>query len=506
MDRTIKALIRCHFFLFACKAIPAELGDDSYLRYLAYPIDQFARGEIRRLIINLPPGHLKTWLGSVCLAAWMLAHDPSLKIMLVTHAEVLSKDIARKIRTILLSAWFRAIFACRIEKGHGELTDFGTTAGGGVFVTSFRGSFTGRRADVIIVDDPHDIRDDLKQIESTIESFTTLLMSRLNNRKTGRVLVVAHRVHERDLSASLLRTQKWEQVALPLIATRDQTYETGSETWNRRKGELLRPDAYSPDVIEELREGCFSPDFEMLYQQDCDFQALPAISAEHFPTIKEAMPPGAPVVLSVDPGVGSGQKNAFSVIQAWRVGADRYHLIDQFREQSDFADLLDKVCRFCKLYRPVAILIERAANGNALISALRRKSRYYRHLVIQIVPDGRSKSARLRVHAETIIGKRIHLPADEPWADEFVSEFVKFPHGKFTDQVDATTQFLDRASEFVGVQPRAKGGMAVVGLNSSGRILSIQGLMSNQPSNGGEPGLFAGRYGYGLLMNIKVKH
>ena len=74
-----------------------------------------------------------------------------------------------------------------------------------------------------------------------------------------------------------------------------------------------------------------------------------------------------------------------------------------------------------------------------------------------IDPDGRSKSARLRVHAETIIAQRIHLPADEPWRDDFVAELVEFPRGQFTDQVDATTQFLDYAGELAKLKPTAPG-------------------------------------------------
>ena len=278
MNPELKALLRRDFFSFARKAIleldGTKIGDEPYLRYLAGELDQFAEEETRRLIINLPPGHLKTLLGSVCMTAWLLAHNPSRKIIIVSHAEHLSKAIARNILTILQSGWSKELFATRVKKGHAEVTDFGTTAGGGVFVTSFSGRFTGRRADVIIVDDPHDINDPLEQIERTIESFNTVLLSRINNRKTGRVLIVAHRVHERDLSASLLRKNKWRHVALPMEATRDQTYKTASGNWRRRKGELLRPDAFAPDDLEELRVNSFSPDFNMLYQQDCDFAGV----------------------------------------------------------------------------------------------------------------------------------------------------------------------------------------------------------------------------------------
>jgi len=477
MDPKIKALLSRDLLSFARKAISElegnKIGTEPYLKYLARELNRFADEETRRLIINLPPGHLKTLLGSVSLAAWMLAHDPTLKIIIVSHAEHLSKAIARNIRAILQSSWFKELFATRIKKGHAEVTDFGTTSGGGVFVTSFHGRFTGRRADVIIVDDPHDIADDLEQIEGTIDSFTTVLLSRLNNRKNGRVLVVAHRVHERDLSAYLLRKKKWQHVVMPLVATKDQTYETTSGTWRRRKGELLRPDVYGPDDLDDLRASSFQPDFEMLYQQDCDLQALPAISAEHFPSIGELMPPSAPVVLSVDAGIAKRATSAFSVIEAWRVDADRYYLIDVFREQCDYMDLLREVRRFYKKYRPVVVLIERAANGHALISELSRKYKQLAKLVVPIDPDGRSKSARLRIHAETIIAKRIHLPADASWRDDFVAEFIEFPNGKFTDQVDATTQFLDHAREFAGLMARPPVGMASLALNSTGLVRTI---------------------------------
>jgi hypothetical protein len=151
MDLRIKTLLSRDFLSFARKAISelegTKIGNEQYLKYLAHELDQFANEATRRLIVNLPPGHLKTSLGSVSLAAWMLAHDPTLKVILVTHAEHLSKAIARNILAILQAPWFKQVFETRIKKGHAEVTDFGTTSGGGVFVTSFHGRFTGRRAD-----------------------------------------------------------------------------------------------------------------------------------------------------------------------------------------------------------------------------------------------------------------------------------------------------------------------------------------------------------------------
>ena len=104
MDTVLTALLRSNFLPFARKALRelegVRLGDEAYLKYLAHELDQFANGDTHRLIINLPPGHLKTSLGSVCLAAWLLGQDPSLKLIVVSHAEHLSKSIARKIRSL----------------------------------------------------------------------------------------------------------------------------------------------------------------------------------------------------------------------------------------------------------------------------------------------------------------------------------------------------------------------------------------------------------------------
>ncbi len=452
-------------------------------------MDQFAEKKTSRLVINLPPGHLKTLLSSVCMTAWLLAKNPSFKIIIATHAEHLSKAIARNVRTILQANWYKALCTTRIKRGHAEVTDFGTTAGGGVFVTSFKARFTGRRADVIVVDDPHDIGDGPKEIEETVAKFNTELFTRHNDRRKGRVLVVAHRVHERDLSASLLRKKKWKLIVLPMQATRDQTYKTSSAIWHRRKGDLLRPDAFDPEDLEELRLNTINPSFELLYQQDCDAQALPAFCPDHFATITELMPRPAPIVLSVDAGTTQGQKNAFSVVQVWRVGVMRFYLLDQFREQCDYSELRNAVNRFRKRYRPAAIVIERAANGNALIADLSRK---HRDLVMPVDPDGRSKSARLRAHAETIIGGRIHLPADDPWRDAYVAEFVEFGSNKFTDQVDATTQMLDHADELARLEPRpAPCGAVLVG----GSIMRQSRIIP--PSTQSTPGLIAGRHSDG---------
>jgi predicted phage terminase large subunit-like protein len=504
MDPLIKALLRKQFLPFARKSLRelegVKLDNDPYLKYLAHEFDQFANRNTRRLIINLPPGHLKTSLGSVCLPAWMLAHDPSLKIIVISHAEHLSKSIARKNRSIMRSAWYKELFPTRIMDGHAEVTDFGTTSGGGVFATSFHASFTGRRADVTIVDDPHDISDSFEQIEATVQSYNSDLRSRLN--KGGRELVIAHRVHECDLSAHLMQKEGWNHVVLPLIAIADQTYKTSAGLWHRCKGEMLRPGSLSAQDLNDLRASLVNPDFGMLYQQDIESQSLPTITGAHFPSFSEPLPLAGPIVLSVDAGISNRRHSAYSVVQVWCLMQNCYLLLDQFREQTDFAGLRDQLRFFRKRYRPVAILIEQAANGPALISDLSRK---FSHLIRAIDPGGRSKSARLLTHAAKILSRRIYLPALAPWREEFVREFCEFPKGKFTDQVDAATQLLDHASEYAGLTSFASGERAIAA-TASGRYVKFA------PAQGGECGLVGvARYGrpsgslQGPIISIKTE-
>ena len=346
--------------------------------------------------------------------------------MVVTYSEQLAESIARDIRAILQAEWFKEVFETRIAKDHSAVMDFGTTAGGQLYAASFSGSITGRGADLIIIDDPHDIKDagSPDQLERTADIFNTIVMSRLNNRKSGKVVVIAHRIHDNDLSARLLRQGNWRHLALPMVAIADTEYETNYGRWRRRKGELLRPGAYGPDDLEELRANTHNPGFELLYQQDVDGLALPSIRAENFPIFLFAPSEKTPCVMSIDSNMKAGSRNSFSVIQVWRPWNGAHYLIDQWRGQCSYAELYSKAKTMIVRRQPAAILIEESANGHALASSLRPR---YGALIRPIRPQG-SKRSRLLRHVDTILAGRIRLPGNEPWREDFVAESVAFPY------------------------------------------------------------------------------
>jgi hypothetical protein len=116
-----------------------------------------AEGKTQKLVINLPPRHLKTFLGAICFSAWRLGRKPSLKIIIVTYSEAAAKEIAYQIQRILGARWYQSIFATRLAKGRSSVTDFGTKQGGSLVAVSADGSITGRGGDLIIYDDPLNI-------------------------------------------------------------------------------------------------------------------------------------------------------------------------------------------------------------------------------------------------------------------------------------------------------------------------------------------------------------
>ena len=148
--------------------------------------------------------------------------------------------------------------------------------------------------------------------------------------------------------------------------------------------------------------------------------------------------------MSIDTGEALGLRSSFSVIQVWRVAPDRYVLADQWRDQVAYGALRSACKTLIGRHRPTVVLIERAGSGRALLSEL-AKNRSLE--LIDVVPR-ESKLERLRAQIDVILGKKIALPADAPWRHAYVKEFVEFPR-LGTDQVDATTQFLN----FMGDEP-----------------------------------------------------
>ena len=160
-------------------------------------------GENQKLIINLPPRYLKSVICSIALPTFILGHNPSAKIMCISYGEELASKLAADCKSVMEADWYKTLFPeTRIRTDKKSVMDFETTNHGGRFATTISGAVTGRGADWIIIDDPLKPVDAFSdtQREKVNDLYGNTVNSRLNNKNTGRILVVMQRLHAHDLS------------------------------------------------------------------------------------------------------------------------------------------------------------------------------------------------------------------------------------------------------------------------------------------------------------------
>ncbi len=438
------ALMASDFQAFAFRAhlsFGENLERAPYLNFLTFRLQEFASGRgPQRLIVSLPPRHLKTFTCSKALPAWILGHHPKAKIMIVCYGKSLAREIAYHTRAIMLEDWYRKAFPTRLAKNRRGVLDFATTAGGELFAASIDGAITGRGADFIIVDDPAQIDDyaNNEKLELIVAKFNSKIRTRLNHPRRGRILVVAHRISENDLPGHLIAQGGFDEIKLPFVATRRRKFKFGDgRVWVREKGDFLLPYFTKRDE-EKLRKTTVKPSFEMLYQQNPKASSRLRIHAEYLKHGNAA--PDAPIVLSIDPGQKGGEANSYSCVQAWAYGEDVHTLVDVWRGQVDYRRLRDAVRQMIRRHLPSVVLIEGNNLGGALATDIRSQS----GMVVESIMPRQSKVERLRKHIALFRAGGIVLQSGA-WNEAYIAEMIAFPDGEFDDQVDATSQFLDWA-------------------------------------------------------------
>src|SRR5437870_10838669 len=168
-----------------------------HIEVIAAKLAAVREGKIRRLIINLPPRHLKSLLASIAFPAWCLGHDPSAQILCVSYAQELADKLARDCRSIMMSPWYWQIFPTRLAPHRQAVQEFITTRQGYRLATSTGGVLTGRGADIIVIDDPLKPDEALSgaQRQACNEWYDHTLYSRLNDKRHGAIVIIMQRLH-----------------------------------------------------------------------------------------------------------------------------------------------------------------------------------------------------------------------------------------------------------------------------------------------------------------------
>lgn len=478
-NKIINSLLRTDFKSFVTKVFGEVAPGSKYLNnwhidVICDAIMDMYEGGNNRLIINMPPRYMKSLICSIALPAWILGHNPKAQILCVSYNDELADKFAISCRDVMQSDWYRELFPMtRLHQSRQSVNDFATTRGGGRMATSIGGTLTGRGADWIIIDDPQ------KSVDASSESgrtklnewYGSTLYSRLNDKATGKILLVMQRLHQDDLSGHLLDAgNQFKVIKLPVIATEDESWivknriSGKTRVITRAKGELLHSERENMDVVMGIKNSMGEYAFVAQYQQDpCPPEGgiIKESWLKYYTMAQgEAIDPikYCRIFLSWDTANKTGPQNAYSaccvILMTRENNKYKYYLLDVIRGKWEMPELIKQVQRLYDTWKYdkggqylVRLLIEDMASGTQLIQMLsaQRDHRGYRFAIEPIKPNT-DKVSRLIGASAYIENGTLLFPQDpQPWWPEFKKELLGFPNSKYKDQVDALTQCINHA-------------------------------------------------------------
>lgn len=421
-----------------------------YIRAIAYYLQVSAiERQVDRVVINLPPRALKSTLASVVLPAFLLGHDPTLRIVVASYSQELANMLGRQTRSLMQSDWYKRLFpSTRLNPRRLAEHDFQTTRGGFRLATSTGGALTGRGGDVIIVDDPLKADDAYSETRrnNAVAWTRTTLFSRLDDKKRGVIINVQQRLHEDDLSGHLLRAGGWLHLNLAAIAEKDEWVQLGPgrDRYFRAAGEPMDPEREPLSVLDQIRRDLGSAIFAAQYQQAPTPADGDIIKLSWFKR-HDVLPEGGELVMSLDTASKANEHNSYSALTVWRVLDGRFYLEFAWRDRVDYPTLKRRVTGFAEVLNPQILLIEDKVAGTGLIQDLQDEGVYP---VVPYEPKG-DKESRMRWQAAKIESGLVSLPKEASWLAAFEDEVRQFPGGKHNDQVDSMSQALDHVTRRV---------------------------------------------------------
>ena len=348
---------------------------------MTYAAELVIAGKINRLITTVPPRHLKSVIFSVAMPAYLLGRDPTQRIICISYSNELAIKHAIDFRAVITSEWYRRVFPKTVVSREKD-TQFETmtTARGFRYATSLGGTLTGRGADLIVLDDPQKPEEALSEAQrnSAGQWFDTTLLTRLDSKSKGAVVIVMQRLHEDDLAGRLLAKGRWEHLKIAAIAEPDERVAVGpGRIHERLAGSVIDLRRESFEDLERLKQSMGELFFSAQYQQEPIPLAGNLIKADWFKHYDTApiLRDSDLVVISIDTAMKGTSSADFSVATVWLVRGENSYLLDLWRERVDYPDLRRVIRRLREKYPTAIFLIEDKGSGTSLIQDLRSEDK-----------------------------------------------------------------------------------------------------------------------------------
>lgn len=444
-------------FLFFVQQMWPVFISGRHHKIMADAFERAARGELRRLIINMPPRHTKSEFASYLLPAWFLGKFPEKKIIQTAHTAELAVGFGRKVRNLVQSEDYQKVFNTKLSSDSKAAGRWNTKQGGDYFAIGVGGAVAGKGADILIVDDPHS-EQEAKQNNPSVydgvyEWYTSGPRQRLQ--PGGVIIIVMTRWAKRDLTGQILKnsskdgTDDWEVIEFPAILP------SGNPLW---------PGFWKKDELEAIKAEIPIGKWEAQYQQNPTSEEGAIVKREYWQIWHDEDPPQCEYIIqSWDTAFEKHNRADFSACTTWGVfyregktGEMRPNIIllDAFRDRMEFPELKEKAVELWKEWEPDTLIIEKRAAGAPLIYELRRAgiplSEYTPY-------KGQDKIARVNSISDLFASGVVWRP-EKRWAEEVVEEMASFPNGDHDDLVDSSSQALMRFRQggFISIESDEK--------------------------------------------------
>ena len=463
-ESELLALARIDFWVFIELAFPVlhpgkRLDFAPYLELLAQTMIRVSEGKWRRVVINLPPRHMKSMVVSIMYVAWRLGVDPTAKFITISYGDDLAHDHSALARKLMTSQLYRRIFPGTVLDKK-AVDHIRTTKGGHRYATSIGSDITGFGADEIIIDDPIQPSDanSERAKEAVRQWVASSVMTRFNDPLKGALILVMHRLAPDDLSATLSKDAD-RILTLPLVAgAKEKRYAlNGRKLYARSPGDVLNPSRMSAAEAEKLRMSLPRHVWEGQYQQQPTAGGSGMLRIDHFRRFDLGKPPKFELIIhSWD--LGATINGNASVCTKWGLcrgkdGRDLLYLIGVVRVKMEVPEVRAAIKAEILKDKPALVIVDERGCGIGVYQDLRNE---YHGLItsststdepIQLAGATQSRPSAGKIErfgrASLFIGDgQVLLPTEAPWLDSFLYEVAAFPNIADKDQVDSMAQVV----------------------------------------------------------------
>jgi len=440
MDRVEKC--RESFLFFVQQMWPGFIGGKHHA-IMAEAFERVINGELKRLIINMPPRHTKSEFASYLLPSWFLGKFPDKKIIQTAHTAELAVGFGRKVRNLVSSEDYQKVFETKLSSDSKAAGRWNTDKGGDYFAIGVGGAVTGKGADLLIIDDPHSEQEARQNnpavYDGVYEWYTSGPRQRLQ--PGGAIIIVMTRWAKRDLTGQILKnsqkdgTNEWEVIDFPAILP------SGTPLW---------PAFWKREELEALKAELPVSKWEAQYQQNPTSEEGAIIKRDQWMVWEHEDPPSCEYIIqSWDTAFEKSNRSDYSACTTWGVfyrpdskgnSKPNIILLDAFKERMEFPELKKKALELWQEWNPDTLIVEKKAAGAPLIYEMRRMG----IPLSEYTPGkGSDKIARVNAISDLFASGVVWCP-ETRWADEVMEEMASFPSGDHDDLVDSASQALIR--------------------------------------------------------------